>query len=57
MNDVDLSGPAQWGRVVKGSRNTAVYEADFGGGNKVFTFVIWADETDQDRDRDVDGVR
>lgn len=45
MNDIELSGRAQWGRLVKQSEggHTAVYEADFGGGHKVFTFVIWAD--------------
>ncbi len=44
MDDVELTGPAQWGRLVKQSRggHTALYEADFGGGHKVFTFVIWA---------------
>jgi hypothetical protein len=42
--DMDLAERAQWGRLVR-SRNggqTEVYEADFGGGHKVFTFVIWA---------------
>ena len=44
MNDIELTGPAQWGRLVRQSRggHTAVYEADFGRGHKVFTFVIWA---------------
>lgn len=44
MMDVDLAGPAQWGRLVHQSRDgrLARYEADFGGGFKVFTFVIWA---------------
>jgi hypothetical protein len=45
MNDIELTGPEQWGRLVKQSRDghTAVFEADFGAGHKVFTFVIWAD--------------
>ncbi len=45
MNDIELNGPAQWGKLVKRSRggHTEVYEADFGGGHKVFTFVIWAE--------------
>lgn len=44
MNDIELSGPGQWGKVIRGSREsgTSVYELDFGGGNKVFTFVTWA---------------
>jgi len=45
MNDIDLEGPGQWGRLVRQSRDghTAVYELDFGGGNRIHTFVIWAD--------------
>jgi hypothetical protein len=44
MRDIDFAGPGQWGRLVATTRNgrTAIYELDFGGGNKVFTFVIWA---------------
>lgn len=44
MRDIDFEGPGQWGRLVATTRNgkTAIYELDFGGGNKVFTFVIWA---------------
>lgn len=44
MRDIDFAGPSQWGRLVATTRNgrTAIYELDFGGGNKVFTFVIWA---------------
>jgi hypothetical protein len=43
MDDLELSGPGQWGRVVKGSQaqGFSVHELDFGGGHKVFTFVIW----------------
>lgn len=45
MTDIDFAGPAQWGKLIgftdKGL--TSVYELDFGGGNKIFTFVIWAD--------------
>lgn len=45
MNDLDLSGPGQWGRLIRSSNDgrSELYEADFGGENKVFTFVIWAD--------------
>ncbi|MEO8349615.1 MAG: hypothetical protein ABI610_11940, partial [Acidobacteriota bacterium] len=44
MNDMDFEGPGQWGRLVREARHTATYELDFGRGNKVVTFVIWADE-------------
>jgi hypothetical protein len=45
MSDIDFEAPAQWGKLVRSSHGgrTAVYELDFGGGHKVFTFVIWAD--------------
>ena len=38
---LELDGPGQWGRKVASFRNGAedVYEADFGGGNRVITFV------------------
>jgi hypothetical protein len=44
MRDIEFAGPGQWGRLVATTRNgrTAIYELDFGGGNKVFTFVILA---------------
>lgn len=44
MSEIELSGPGQWGRLVRGSREsgTSLYELDFGFGNKVFTFVTWA---------------
>jgi len=38
--------PPEWGRLVRGSasrRAVAVYERDLGAGQKIFTFVIWAD--------------
>ncbi|MGH9364280.1 MAG: hypothetical protein ACRD1B_03315 [Thermoanaerobaculia bacterium] len=44
MNQIDLSGPGQWGQLVRQSRGGSVYELDFGRGHKVFTFVIWAEE-------------
>lgn len=45
MTDIEPTGPGQWGKLVGSTDNglTAVYELDFGGGNKIFTFVIWAD--------------
>jgi hypothetical protein len=32
-----------WGKVVKDNGKVAVFERDFGLGNKLFTFVIWAE--------------
>jgi hypothetical protein len=45
MGQIDFDTPGQWGQLVRGSvgKGVAVYELDFGGGHKVFTFVIWAD--------------
>lgn len=44
MANGDFSAPGQWGRLVRASRDgrAALYERDFGGGHKVFTFVFWA---------------
>jgi hypothetical protein len=46
MNDIELTGPRQWGKLVKGSleEGASIYKLDFGSGHKVFTFVIWAIE-------------
>jgi hypothetical protein len=43
MNEIDFSAPDQWGKLIRGSRErgTSLYELDFGGGYKVFTFVTW----------------
>lgn len=40
----DLEGPPQWGKIIKKSSDgrPSLYVRDFGGGHKVFTFVIWA---------------
>lgn len=52
MTDIDFAGPAQWGRLVGHTDKglTAVYELDFGGGNKMYTFVIWANPDLFERD-------
>lgn len=44
MDEIDLAGPAQWGRLVRSTNRgrNQLYELDFGGGHKVFTFVILA---------------
>lgn len=43
MDDIDLAGPSQWGKLVEGSRQRgfSVYVLDFGGGHKVITHVLW----------------
>ena len=40
-----LNTRAEWGRLVKGSadRGVGIYERTFPGGEKIVTFVIWAD--------------
>ena len=50
MNDIDFDGPRQWGKLVKSSHGggTQIFELDFGGGNKLVTFVTW---TLEERDR------
>lgn len=35
--------PQEWGRLVRQNGRLAVFEQDFGGGNKRFTFVIFAE--------------
>ena len=39
-----LDNPSEWGRLMKVSHGgkTQVFERDFGNGQKVVTFVIWA---------------
>ena len=31
-----------WGRSIRDNGRVALFEKDFGGGNKLFTFVVWA---------------
>jgi hypothetical protein len=59
MFQIDFDTPAQWGQRVSASENGLVekYELDFGGGNKVLTFVIWAEGEDRGQDRDRPGTR
>jgi len=46
MTEIDFEGPAQWGRLIRSTNKgrTELYELDFGGGHKLFTFVIWAED-------------
>lgn len=43
-DDIDTSNPTQWGKVVRSDSKgrPSLYERDLGRGEKVFTFVIWA---------------
>lgn len=43
-DDIDTSNPSEWGKVIRKSSDghSSLYERDLGKGNKVFTFVIWA---------------
>ena len=42
--DSDLEGRAEWGKEIRKSENgrNSLYERDLGKGQKVYTFVIWA---------------
>lgn len=48
MNNIDLDGPGQWGRLVGASNSgrTSVYELDFGNGYRIITHVTWALDSD-----------
>jgi hypothetical protein len=39
---LDLDNPSGWGRLVSQTGRLAIYERDFGFGNKLLTRVIWA---------------
>ena len=43
--EINHDDPGSWGRVVRISRegNASLYERDLGNGQKIFTFVIWAE--------------
>jgi hypothetical protein len=49
----DFNSPSEWGRLVRASADgrNAVYELDFGNGHRIYTFVIWALESDSHRPR------
>ncbi len=57
MNDIDLKGPGQWGKVLQksGDGRHMLFELDFGNGNKVLTWVTWANPEDV-LGRPVDGT-
>ncbi len=41
----ELNTPAEWGQIVRETHDgrTVLYERDFGNGQKIFTFVFWAE--------------
>jgi hypothetical protein len=43
-SDIDVSDTKEWGREIQKSKDgrSSLHERDFGKGNKVFTFVTWA---------------
>lgn len=43
--DIDTSNKSEWGKVIRNSKDgrNSLYERNLGKGNKLFTFVIWAD--------------
>jgi hypothetical protein len=43
MDDIDFSGPAQWGRIVEGSpeEGHSVHVLDFDNGYRIITHVFW----------------
>jgi hypothetical protein len=51
MSEIDFEGPGQWGRLMRSTNRgrTELYELDFGGGHKLFTFVIWAEGEERGR--------
>lgn len=51
MNDLELDGPGQWGRLIRSSRNgrVQVYELDFGRGHKILTHVFWASSEEREQ--------
>ena len=44
-DEIDTSDVKEWGKVIRksGDGRSSLHERDLGKGNKVFTFVIWAD--------------
>lgn len=46
LASVDVSEPGEWGKVLRrdAAGRISLYERDLGSGNKVFTFVLWANE-------------
>ncbi|MBI5078272.1 MAG: hypothetical protein HZB11_02850 [Candidatus Yonathbacteria bacterium] len=45
VSDIDTENPSEWGKVIRKSNDgrSSLHERNLGNGQKVFTFVIWAD--------------
>ncbi len=45
-DDIDTSDAKEWGKVIRKSSDgrSSLHERDLGKGNKIFTFVIWANQ-------------
>jgi hypothetical protein len=41
---------AQWGKLIRQTKRASIYEREFKGGHKVFTFVYWADPAQEHTD-------
>ncbi|MEK9151617.1 MAG: hypothetical protein AAB547_03215 [Patescibacteria group bacterium] len=44
-DDIDVTDPKEWGKEVRKDKKgkESLYERDLGKGNKLFTFVVWAE--------------
>ena len=40
----DFLNRSEWGKELRNNGRVALFERDFGGNNKLFTFIIWAQE-------------
>lgn len=40
----DFENRSEWGKELRNNGHVALYERDFGGGHKLFTFIIWVQE-------------
>lgn len=44
MLNIDFENRSEWGKELRNNKRVALYERDFGGGHKLFTFIILAQE-------------
>ncbi len=44
LDEGDFGDVREWGKELRNNQRAALFERDFGGGNRLFTFVIWARE-------------
>lgn len=49
VEDIDLDNPQEWGQAIRtdAKKKTSLFSRDFGRGEKVFTFVVWTDQSDR----------